>query len=175
MSLHLRSDGYDEVANGLTENLQRPKWLGRLARYGPLVFWIGVIFFLSSPEGSFNQTSRIVGPLLDFFFPDILPETKAAIHALVRKTAHFTEYAVLAFLAFRAFSGSSSSLVQKWLYVLALMLVAVVASLDEFNQSFEASRTSSVWDVALDISGGAAMVAVLWIFNSRKSNAQARA
>jgi len=135
---------------------------GRIIRYAPLLLWLGVIFFLSSPEGSFAQTSRIIGPLLNFFFPNMPEATKLLVHGYVRKTAHFTEYAVLAFLAVRAFSGSTSFMLQKWRYILPLILVAVVASLDEFNQSFEASRTSSVWDVMLDISGGLAMIAFLW-------------
>jgi VanZ family protein len=44
-----------------------------------------------------------------------------------------------------------------------LMLVAVVAVLDEFNQSFWASRTSSVFDVLIDIAGGAVMTGTLWL------------
>jgi VanZ family protein len=146
-----------------------------ILRYAPLLLWIGVIFFMSSPEASFSQTSRIIGPLLNFFFPEMPEATKTIVHGYVRKTAHVTEYAVLAFLAVRAFSGSASYFPQKRRYVFTLLLVAIVASLDEFNQSFEASRTSSIWDVALDISGGLIMVAVLWILHSRKTNAQARA
>jgi VanZ family protein len=129
--------------------------------------WVGVIFFLSSPEGSFNQTSRIIGPLLHFFFPAISPETEAQIHYFVRKCAHFTEYATLAFLAVRAFSGSSFAILGDRRYLLALLLVAIVASLDEFNQSFEASRTSSFWDVMLDISGGLTMTIILQLFRRR--------
>ena len=142
-------------------------------RYASLLFWIGVIFFLSSPEASFNQTSRIIGPLLNFFFPNMPEATKAIVHGYIRKTAHFTEYAVLAFLAVRAFSGSASFWLKQWRFILALTLVVIVASLDEFNQSFEASRTSSIWDVALDISGGLVMVAVLWAFCRRKTDAKA--
>lgn len=138
--------------------------------YSPLFLWIGVIFFMSSPEGSFSETSRIVGPLLNFFFPTMPDATKAIIHGYVRKTAHFTEYAVLAFLAVRAFSGSTLYILQKWRYILALILVVVFASLDEFNQSFEASRTGSVWDVALDVSGGLVMVAVLWAIKRPRVN-----
>lgn len=156
-------------------NQKTLNWRATIFRYAPLLLWIGVIFFLSSPEGSFSETSRIVGPLLNFFFPNMPEATKAIIHGYVRKTAHFTEYAVLAFLAARAFSGSASHILQKWRYILALILVAVIASLDELNQSFEASRTGSVWDVAIDISGGLVMIVVLWIFHSRKSNAQVRA
>jgi VanZ family protein len=136
---------------------------------------MGVIFFLSSPEGSYAETSRLIGPLLNLVFPNMPEATKAFIHSGVRKTAHFTEYAVFAFLAVRAFSGSAIYLLQKWRYFLALALVVIVASFDEFNQSFEASRTGSVWDAALDISGGLAMVAVLWVHNKRKTDAQARA
>ena len=131
--------------------------------YAPLILWVGVIFFMSSPEASFDQTSRIVGPLLHFFFTDKSFETETLVHGYVRKTAHFAEYAVLAFLAARAFTLSPSRFLQRWRCLLALLLVAVVASFDEFNQSFEASRTSSVWDIALDITGGLSMLVFLWL------------
>jgi VanZ family protein len=141
----------------------RSEWRVRLWAYAPVFLWIGIIFLLSSPEGSFNQTSRIIGPLLQFFFPDMAEETRQIIHGYVRKAAHFTEYAALAFLAVRACTLSAPVLLQKWRYVLPLVLLAVVASLDELNQSFETSRTSSIWDVLLDISGGAAMLIFLWL------------
>jgi len=136
-------------------------------RYAPLFLWIGVIFYLSSPEGSFGQTSRFIGPLLDFFFPGMLPETRVTVHAFVRKAAHFTEYAVLAFLAVRAFSASTLPLLRKKRFVFALLLVVLIASLDETNQSFEASRTGSIWDVMLDISGGLVITIILWLNRRR--------
>jgi VanZ family protein len=145
------------------DNWLSQEWRGRLAAYAPVLLWIGVIFLLSSPEGSFAQTSRIIGPLLHFFFPNMPEETQALIHAYIRKTAHFTEYAVLAFLAARACSLSASQFLKAWRYLLPLLLVIAIGSLDEFNQSFEPSRTSSVWDVLLDISGGVAMLVFLWL------------
>ena len=145
------------------------KWRASVIAYAPLFLWIAVIFFFSSPEGSFAQTSRIIGPLLHFFYPDISFELETQIHAVVRKCAHFTEYAVLALLAVRGFSASASNLLKKWRYILPLIIVAVVASLDEFNQSFEASRTSSFWDVLLDFAGGVAMIAVLWLIKRPRS------
>lgn len=111
-----------------------------------------------------SETSRIIGPLLQFFFPDMPYETRQIIHGTVRKTAHFTEYAILALLTFRALSMSAPFLLQKWRYVLPILFVAVIASIDEFNQSFEASRTGALSDVLIDISGGlAAVVAVFFI------------
>jgi VanZ family protein len=149
------------------KNQRTPKWRASVKGYAPLFLWLGVIFFLSSPEGSFNQTSRIIGPLLHFFYPEISPDLEAQIHSIVRKCAHFTEYAVLAFLAVRAFSISASLLVRQRSYVFALVLVVMIASLDEFNQSFEPSRTSSFWDVLLDISGGLVMISALTLYSRR--------
>src|SRR5437868_2832413 len=82
-------------------------WRVRLWLYAPLVFWIGVIFFLSSPQGSMNETSRIIGPILHLLFPAISPETEGLVHFYVRKAAHLTEYAILGVLACRAFVKSS--------------------------------------------------------------------
>ena len=143
-------------------------WRVWLWSYAPLLLWIGVIFVLSSPGGSSANTSMIVGPLLNFFFPDMSDASRELVHMYVRKTAHFTEYAVLASLAFRAFSRSSGVVYQiRW--VLPIVLVAAVASLDEFNQSYEAARTGSPYDVLMDICGGVAAVVILFGLNYRAS------
>ncbi len=128
-------------------------------RYAPLFLWIGVIFYLSSNSGSMEETSRFIGPLLHYLFPATPEEILQIYHGYIRKAAHLTEYAILAFLAFRVFSSSSIAK-----YILPIVLVAAIAMMDEFNQSFEASRTSSGWDVLLDIAGGAAMILILWLF-----------
>lgn len=130
--------------------IRRRAWLWS---YAPLFVWIGVIFFLSSPNGSSANTSLIIGPLLHFFVPDATPATEEIVHMYVRKSAHFTEYAILALLGIRAFFASTGKL-YRWRWLLPLLIVAIVASLDEFNQSFEPSRTSSPWDVLLDCIGG---------------------
>lgn len=118
-----------------------------------------------------SETSRIIGPLLQFFFPEMPVETRQIIHGFVRKLAHFTEYAILAFLAMRALSMSATGFLQRWRYVLAFVFVALVASIDEFNQSFEASRTGAVGDVLLDISGGASMIVFLWLIKRPRLSA----
>src|SRR5262245_6248586 len=104
----------------------RRKWVWA---YAPVLLWLAVIFFLSSPQGSFEETSRIIGPLLHFFFPSITPQTEAIVHFYVRKTAHFTEYAVLAFLLVRAFTLSSVGWLKNWRYMLPIVFVAIVASI----------------------------------------------
>ncbi|MBK7391873.1 MAG: VanZ family protein [Chloracidobacterium sp.] len=143
-----------------------------LWQYAPVVFWIAVIFYLSSDQGSMSQTSRFIRPLLEFLFPAASEQTLLIYHGYIRKAAHFTEYAVLAFLAVRALSIPATVRLHKWRYILPLLLVISIAAIDEFHQSFEISRTGSIFDVMLDISGGLAMVIFLWIFNTLRKPAR---
>jgi VanZ family protein len=85
-----------------------------------------------------SKTSLVIRPILEFLFPGASEETLIAYHAFIRKCAHFTEYGILAF----------------W----ALLAVALVAAIDETNQSFNPARTGSPWDVLLDVSGGLTML-----------------
>ena len=130
--------------------------------YGPLILWIGFIFFLSSDQGSMTQTSRFIGPLLHFLFPTAPEETIQLYHFYIRKAAHVTEYAILALFAWRAFS-SGRTIARAYLWLSCMVLVVIIASIDEFNQSFEPSRGSSPYDVLLDVTGGIAALAVLSI------------
>jgi VanZ family protein len=155
-------------SNALFSNSQHGTLTARLIRYGPAVLWIGVIFFFSSGSASAEQTSRFIRPLLLFFFPSSSEEMLLQYHFFIRKGAHFTEYAVLAFLTIRAFARSSFSILSKYPYLMGVLVVMVVSSLDEFNQSLEPSRTGAIWDVGLDIAGGAAMAAVLKLFSLRR-------
>ena len=117
------------------------------------------------------ETSRFIRPLLEFLFPLASEETLKIYHFYIRKAGHFTGYAILAFFAVRAFSRSLSAPLRNLKYLWPLAVVAGVALIDELNQSFQASRTGSVWDVLLDISGGAVMIAALWLFYRPKISA----
>lgn len=71
---------------------------------------------------------------------------------VIRKGAHFTEYAILALLARR--------LSRAWLgdgvraYILCAALVVLAPACDEFIQTFVPGRAGQPTDVALDIAGG---------------------
>ncbi|HAF15352.1 MAG TPA: hypothetical protein DHU55_05235 [Blastocatellia bacterium] len=139
----------------------------RLGRYGPLFFWILLIAFASTSEFSALNTSTVVRPLLLWFFPNLSEARIAAIHFLIRKTAHFTEYAVLAFLARRAFITSSNAFIQRHWFQVGVILVVIYSLLDEFHQSFEPSRTASIYDSAIDVAGGLSVLLVLKLYDKR--------
>lgn len=143
-------------------------WRVFLWVYAPVFVWLGVIFFLSSGSGSSAETSRIIGPLIKFFFPAVEEATLQSIHAFVRKAAHVTEYAILAALAARAVLATNVPWLKNFWPALPFLLVVATASADEYNQSFNPMRTGTPWDVLLDISGGSLAVFLIWIFRRSK-------
>lgn len=115
-----------------------------------------------------TETSRFVGPILKFLFPNISDGTLITVHSVVRKVAHVTEYAVLAYLAVRALSSSSVDKLRRWRFLLPLVFIFIIATTDEFNQSFISSRTASAWDSVLDIFGGVFAIAACWYRERRR-------
>ena len=117
-----------------------------------------------------SHTSRFIRPLLEFIFPGAPEETLLFYHGIIRKTAHFAEYAVLALLACRAFAGSASLWLSRSPYIAALVLVCLVAVLDEAQQSFNPTRTGSPFDVLIDVAGGLTAVSLSYLFVRRRSS-----
>jgi VanZ family protein len=70
----------------------------------------------------------------------------------------------------RAFVGSSIKFLRNQWFIAAFGLVLLVASIDETNQSYVASRTGSIYDVLLDCAGGLTMIllSALYKFTTRR-------
>ena len=120
----------------------------------PVLLWLGVIFIGSTDLMSAEHTSRIIGPILRWLNPDISNAAIAHVQFIVRKTAHLTEYAILALLLWRAFIRNTRLRTKmSILFILGWSLAIVAAASDEFHQSFVASRTASVRDVMIDAVG----------------------
>jgi VanZ family protein len=114
---------------------------------------------------SFQRSSRIIGPVVRWLFPQMSDQAVHAVVVTVRKCAHLTEYAVLALLLWRALHKSSRRAAPSWRWSQAgwaLALAALYAASDEIHQAFVPSRQGSVWDVLLDTSGAALALLCLW-------------
>ena len=120
----------------------------------PLPIWLGVIFVGSTSVMSAEHMSRYVVPFLLWLKPGMSPAAIWTILVVARKCAHVTEYAVLALLLWRALR-SVPVLRTKTLMVFGAVLLgcALFAASDEFHQTFVKSRTPSVRDVLLDVTG----------------------
>ncbi|MBV9010062.1 MAG: VanZ family protein [Verrucomicrobia bacterium] len=119
----------------------------------PILVWMTLIFIGSSDVLSAEHTSRVIEPLLRWLWPGISPAAIVKMHFLLRKAGHVSEYAVLAVLVYRAVVNTL--LFRRPFASAALVLgtCAIYAASDEFHQSFVPSRTASVRDVMIDVSG----------------------
>lgn len=138
----------------------------------PSLIWLAVIVVESSNLGSSEHTSRILYPIFHYLF-GMGPQRFEVLHVILRKTGHFVGYATLSILLFRSWRGTFPRLSTRWCLqwaMLAFVCTALVASLDEFHQTFLPSRTGMFRDVVLDST--AALVAQILIFLIlRKRNA----
>jgi VanZ family protein len=118
-----------------------------------------VIFFFSTDRFSGANTLGLIQGVLKFLFPSLSLSQLHFWHGVIRKAGHVTEYAILGFLAWRAFN------IYPWVgaraKVFAGAFVLVFAMSDEFHQMFVASRTSSLIDVGYDFMGGFIMLMLL--------------
>jgi VanZ family protein len=117
--------------------------------------------------------------LLTRFFGDINLYDFLRFHFYLRKTGHVIGYGMLALLLLRAWRATLSHS-RGWLGrvgILALVGTAIVASLDEWHQSFIPSRTGSISDVLLDTAAGLIFLAMalLWVRRSEPEDKQSEA
>ena len=128
--------------------------------------WMGVIFFFSTDLFSGPQTSRVIGPFLKWFVPDVSDETIRDIQLVIRKAAHVLEYAILSTLSCRALAKHTTPL--PWaVFGQAVLIASAYAVLDEWHQSWTAERFGSPLDVAID-SVGATVGAAFFAWLSRR-------
>lgn len=137
-----------------------------------LLIYIAVVYGRSiKPAAVSSQESGFVlAAAVELFDQAGLPSGWLTDH-IVRKTAHFTEYAGLGLLLFINLRSLTERRV-RWLA--GMLAVAVIPFLDETIQLFAEGRAAMVQDVWLDISGEvfglviAAAGAALWQRRRRK-------
>ncbi len=128
---------------------------------------------------SADNTGRWLHPLWVHLFGPIAAAQWAQVNHLVRKTGHFVGYGLVSVAFFYSWRQTLRRLaIRHWTLwrrasVLAVLSTLIIASLDEYHQSFLPSRTSSPIDVCIDVSGAiAAQLIVLLIVQrvSRRSS-----
>jgi VanZ family protein len=124
-------------------------------RWWPAIVWAIVISLFSTSAFTSENTSRIIVPVLHWILPRASMHTLFIVHHYIRKTGHFTEYFILGLLLLRGIRGERRGIRLAWALV-AICIVFLYASLDEFHQSFVPGRTPAFRDVIIDTSGGTA-------------------
>lgn len=133
--------------------------------------WLIVIAIESTDWLSSRNTGRFLYPIFHFLFGVDL-ETFEPLNHLLRKAGHVVGYGFLSFLLFRAWRETLPRVTQfgknlRWTFrwsAIAVLGTAMVASLDEWHQTFIPSRTGRWQDVVLDTSAGIAVQFLLFLF-----------
>ena len=127
--------------------------------------WMILIAIESTDMLSAEHTSRFLYPILHFLMGMDLARF-AVVHHYIRKVGHFVGYFTLSFFLFRAWRATlhlpwAPRWALRWAAI-AFTMSALVASLDEWHQTFIPSRTGLFSDVVLD--SCAALTAQVLIF-----------
>ena len=141
--------------------------------WGPVAMMIGLMYYFSTDVFSADNTRNIFEKIFLWFSPHASKRAIRTFNFILRKSAHFTEYAALGALLFRAFrSGDPVRWRIKWAFQ-SFVFAAVWALLDEFHQTYTGKRGGSIWDSLLDSSGTLFILVAIWII-TRWANARAQ-
>ena len=115
--------------------------------------WAVLIFCLSTRTFSPSFSSGLLDWTLHFLHLQVSTGTFDLLHALLRKSAHLTEYAIFALLLYAFPHEKGSELWQPRRAVVCIAVAAVYSLTDEFHQLFVPGRHGSLSDCGLDTIG----------------------
>ena len=138
------------------------------------LLWVAVIFSFSLQPGevSGDLSGSFLRKVLEWFVPGVfekletMPQEQLDMwHMVLRKCAHFTEFAVLGVL-------SGLTLLQtkvKWRGLSAMTFCLLIAAMDETLQLFVDGRAGRVLDVMIDGTGALVGIGVVFYHLAKSS------
>lgn len=121
--------------------------------------WFGVIFYMSAQPDSGEQSGTLIRMIFSVLGLPMDPVALEHGHHMLRKGAHFTEYAILATLVWWALPW------RDWRRLAFAWGGAVgVAASDEIHQMFVPNRGPAVTDVGIDASGALFAIVLILLF-----------
>ena len=145
----------------------------QIALFSVLALCVMAVIFWNSLQNA-QQSNALSGGLLAWLKPYVLQlfgGSEVLMHEVIRKTAHFVEFAALGLCLCGVADGLRRDFWRTSLLFFPLFVLLSTAVTDEFIQSFS-DRSSAVKDVLLDFCGGtfglAAAVLLFSVYHSRK-------
>ena len=147
--------------------------------YGTLLLiMMSAIFFFSSMSGesSGSLSAKITEAVISIVFPgysELSSEQQTGtfnlLHHIIRKLAHFSEYAVLGALIVLFLNTFSL----KHVFLISLLCAVLYAVTDEWHQSFVSDRGPAISDIILDSAGAALGIVIAIVCITFGKNRQA--
>lgn len=141
-----------------------------LKAWGPVIIWMGVIFYLShQPAEQSSELSNGITLLVSNIIHNILPIFKidyTALTFIVRKLAHLMAYLVLGYLLVRALSQKvklSFTIIGQAFFISVMFAIS-----DEIHQLFIPGRSGEVRDVIIDSIGAIFGIVIFYLLHRRE-------
>jgi len=135
-----------------------------ISAWFPVAVGIAVIMMESTEFMGANHTTGPLRWLFERVFGHISDASWDDIHHYIRKSGHFVFYGLLGLAWLRAWWMTRPRLRYLQVALLGLLGSALVASCDEWHQTFLPNRTGSVWDVLLDCCGAITLEVTVYLF-----------
>ena len=145
-------------------------WRWFLNVWAPVILAIAAICVESTDTFSAQNTSDWLRPWFTSLFGFMSDPAWATFHHHLRKSGHFIGYGTVCFTFLRAWLHTLDRRGPRALLpwrlessILAILSTAIVASCDEFHQTFIPSRTGTPLDVLLDTTGATTLCLLVWL------------
>jgi VanZ family protein len=135
-----------------------------LSAWLPVAVGIAIITMESTEYFGADHTSNPLRILWEAIFGHVSASGWEKIHHLMRKTGHFTGYGLIGLAWLRAWWMTLTHSDFLTDAILALLGTAMVASFDEWHQSYLPNRTGTPWDVMLDCCGALALQLAVYVY-----------
>jgi VanZ family protein len=145
-------------------NSVKPTWRYWVNVWLPVVIGVFVIVAESTEAFGADHTSGPLRKIFEALFGQVSDFRWERLHHYIRKSGHFFAYGFIGLAWLRAWwmTLPHSRFIQDAFF--ALVGTAVVASCDEWHQTYLPNRTGSPWDVLLDCTGAITLQIVVYIF-----------
>ncbi|HXR37476.1 MAG TPA: VanZ family protein [Terracidiphilus sp.] len=130
----------------------------------PVVIGIAIIVLESTEAFGSDHTSGPLRHIYEALFGPVSNARWETIHHYIRKSGHFLGYGFIGLAWLRAWWLTLPHFSFLYDAILALLGTALVASWDEWHQSFIPNRSGSPRDVLLDCTGAITLQLMVYLF-----------
>lgn len=140
-----------------------------------LISWMAVIFYMSSRNGeqSSAMSSGLLKTIAELIGVSDIDSFIENYSFLIRKTAHFSEYAMLGMLVY---TNLKEYLSNKYLLP-SFLISALYAASDEIHQLFVSERSFAIMDIIIDSCGaltGLVLIHLVTSYVAKRKNFKVR-
>ena len=127
----------------------------------PLLIWMAFIFPVTNRSLGSSLIYETFAGAFRWLLPHASKEALDLTYIVLRKTLHFIEYGLLAFLFYRAFRAGHEPFWSRRTGLQAAAAATIYGLLDEYLQSFVPNRFGSPFDWIIDTAGVLTVIAVI--------------